>query len=34
MSTDTLREPLLYLLRGGGANLAFEAAIADLPRPR
>lgn len=26
-----LREHLLYLLRGGGAHLDFEAAIADLP---
>jgi hypothetical protein len=26
-----LREHLLYLLRGGGAHLNFEAAIADLP---
>jgi uncharacterized damage-inducible protein DinB len=28
---QTLREHLLYLLRGGGAHLDFEAAIADLP---
>src|SRR5262249_39650134 len=27
----SLREHLLYLLRGGGAHLDFEAAIADLP---
>src|SRR5262249_54122334 len=26
-----LRDHLLYLLRGGGAHLDFEAAIADLP---
>jgi hypothetical protein len=26
-----LREHLLYLLRGGGAHLHFDAAIADLP---
>jgi hypothetical protein len=26
-----VREHLLYLLRGGGAHLDFEAAIADLP---
>jgi hypothetical protein len=32
MSTDqSLRDHLLYLLRGGGAHLDFEAAIADLP---
>jgi hypothetical protein len=32
MNTDqTLREHLLYLLRGGGAHLDFEAAIAGLP---
>ena len=32
MDTDkALREHLLYLLRGGGAHLHFEAAIADLP---
>jgi DinB superfamily len=29
--TAALREHLLYLLRGGGAHLDFEAAIADLP---
>ena len=29
--TYALREHLLYLLRGGGAHLDFEAAIADLP---
>jgi hypothetical protein len=28
---QSLREHLLYLLRGGGAHLDFEAAIADLP---
>src|SRR5262245_20233748 len=28
---QALREHLLYLLRGGGAHLDFEAAIADLP---
>lgn len=27
----TLRDHLLYLLRGGGAHLSFDAAIADLP---
>ena len=26
-----LREHLLYLLRGGGAHLNFEAAVANLP---
>src|SRR5580692_2348009 len=26
-----LREHLLYLLRGGGAHLDFQAAVADLP---
>jgi hypothetical protein len=32
MSHDrALRDHLLYLLRGGGAHLDFEAAIADLP---
>jgi hypothetical protein len=32
MNTDqALREHVLYLLRGGGAHLDFEAAIADLP---
>jgi hypothetical protein len=32
MNTDkALREHLLYLLRGGGAHLNFDAAIADLP---
>jgi hypothetical protein len=32
MKTDqALRDHLLYLLRGGGAHLDFEAAIADLP---
>jgi hypothetical protein len=29
--TNVLREHLLYLLRGGGAHLDFEKAIADLP---
>src|SRR5919202_1704248 len=34
MDTDrALRDHLLYLLRGGGAHLDFEAAIADLPAP-
>ena len=28
---DALREHLLYLLRGGGAHLDFEAAVAGLP---
>ena len=28
---EALREHLLYLLRGGGAHLDFEEAIADLP---
>jgi hypothetical protein len=27
----SLREHLLYLLRGGGAHVDFEAAVADLP---
>jgi hypothetical protein len=32
MSTEqSLREHLLYLLRGGGAHLDFDKAIADLP---
>jgi hypothetical protein len=32
MNTDqSLRDHLLYLLRGGGAHLDFDAAIADLP---
>jgi len=34
MPPDTnavLRDHLLYLLRGGGAHLDFEAAVADLP---
>lgn len=32
MSDDNaLREHLLYLLRGGGAHLNFETAVADLP---
>src|SRR5436305_11404072 len=29
--TTSLREHLLYLLRGGGAHLDFEAALAELP---
>jgi hypothetical protein len=36
MSADekdgALREHLLYLLRGGGAHLSFEDAVADFPR--
>jgi hypothetical protein len=32
MNTDkSLREHVLYLLRGGGAHLDFEAAVVDLP---
>jgi hypothetical protein len=32
MDTDrTLREHLVYLLKGGGAHLTFDSAIADLP---
>ncbi len=31
MSDHPLREHLIYLLKGGGAHLDFEAAIADLP---
>jgi hypothetical protein len=31
---SALREHLLYLLRGGGAHLDFEKAIADLPATR
>jgi hypothetical protein len=32
MTTDkALREHLVYLLRGGGAHLDFDAAVADLP---
>lgn len=31
ITNETLREHLLYLLRGGGAHLDFEKAIADLP---
>ena len=27
----TLREHLVYLLKGGGAHLTFDSAIADLP---
>src|ERR1700682_6099558 len=30
-NTQSLRDHLLYLLRGGGAHLDFEAAIARLP---
>ena len=30
-SDQALREHLLYLLRGGGAHLSFDDAIADLP---
>jgi hypothetical protein len=34
MSTNaSLREHLLYLLRGGDAHLHFDAAVADLPPP-
>src|SRR5688572_12025939 len=29
--TQSLRDHLRYLLRGGGAHLDFEAAVADLP---
>jgi uncharacterized damage-inducible protein DinB len=29
--TAALREHLLYLLRGGGAHLSFDQAVADLP---
>ena len=28
---QSLREHVLYLLRGGGAHLSFDAAVADLP---
>ena len=31
MDDKALREHLVYLLRGGGAHLSFEDAIADLP---
>jgi uncharacterized damage-inducible protein DinB len=31
MSDQSLRDHLLYLLRGGGAHLGFETAIAGLP---
>lgn len=31
MSDQALREHVVYLLRGGGAHLNFEQAIADLP---
>jgi hypothetical protein len=31
-TNQSLREHVLYLLRGGGAHLDFEAAIAGLPR--
>jgi uncharacterized damage-inducible protein DinB len=30
-SDQSLREHVLYLLRGGGAHLDFDAAVADLP---
>ncbi len=30
-ATGRLRDHLLYLLRGGGAHLNFDAAVADLP---
>jgi hypothetical protein len=29
--TESLREHLLYLLRGGGAHLDFDKAVADMP---
>lgn len=32
-TNQALREHLLYLLKGGGAHLDFEAAVADLPIP-
>ncbi len=32
MATDqTLREQLVYLLRGGGAHMSFDQAVADFP---
>ena len=31
MSDQALREHVIYLLKGGGAHLHFEQAIADLP---
>ena len=31
MTDEALREHVLYLLKGGGAHLNFEQAIADLP---
>ena len=31
MSDQSVREHVLYLLKGGGAHLGFEQAIADLP---
>lgn len=31
MPDTALREHLLYLLRGGGAHVGFEAAVKDLP---
>jgi len=31
MSEQALRDHVLYLLRGGGAHLNFERAVADLP---
>ena len=32
MNDQAVREHVLYLLRGGGAHLNFDQAIADLPR--
>jgi hypothetical protein len=32
MSDQSVREHVLYLLKGGGAHLGFEQAIADLPK--
>jgi uncharacterized damage-inducible protein DinB len=32
MNDQVLREHLLYLLRGGGAHLSFDDAIANLPK--
>jgi len=31
MNDEQLRDHVLYLLRGGGAHLSFDDAIADLP---
>jgi hypothetical protein len=31
MSTQSLRDHLIYLLKGGGAHLHFDEAVADLP---